>query len=488
MSENGRNERGKGSGQRGGESAPLGRTPPHSDEAERAVLGSILLDPRVLDDVAVRLISDDFYQDAHRRIYARMLAMHAENRTIDPMLLVEELRRHGEYEAVGGGAYLADIAQSVAVASHAIYYAEIVQNRAFTRALIQAGTDIVHDSFHLELEPRELMNRAEERIFSVRDRRGTSEIAPISDVLMEAFQHLDHRMEHGVSTGVPTGFADLDKLTGGLHESELVILAARPSMGKTALATNIAEYVAVDAGMTTLFVSLEMSRLELVQRMLCSRGKINGHKFRSGFLSMDDREKLVKTAGELSRGRLLIDDSPSRTVTEIAAVARRLKRKEDLRLVVIDYLQLIEPDNAKDPRQEQVAKITRRLKTLARELKVPILCLAQLNRQTEVAKDNRPRLSHLRESGAIEQDADVVMFVHREEYYHTLEEAQTQNLVGLAEIIIAKQRNGPIGEVKLTWLKDFTRFENSVATDEGGYGNDYVPEGYVPQDFGDAPF
>lgn len=455
-----------------------GRVPPHSLEAEKAVLGSILLDPRVLDDVATQLVADDFYVDAHRKIYARILEMHAENRTIDLMLLVEELRRHGEFEAVGGAAYLAEVAQSVAVASHAVYYAEIVRNHALTRALIHAGTDIVRDAFDLSLEPREIINRAEERIFAVRDRRSSGDAVPVSDVLFEAFQMIDRRMQ-GESTGVPTGFTDLDKLTGGLHDSELVILAARPSMGKTALATNIAEHVSVDSGLTTLFVSLEMSRLELVQRMLCSRGKINGHKFRSGFLSAEDREKLVRAAGELSRAQLFIDDSPSKTVTEIAAVARRLKRRSGLRLIVIDYLQLIEPDNPKDPRQEQVAKMTRRLKTLARELKIPILCLAQLNRQTEVAKDNRPRLSHLRESGAIEQDADVVMFVHREEYYHTREEAQNQGLCGLAEIIVAKQRNGPIGDVKLTWREEFTRFENST-------GGEYAEVPYIPDE--DSPF
>ena len=451
------------------------RVPPHSQEAEKAVLGSILLDPRVLDDVATHLVPDDFYIDAHRKVYSRILEMHAENRTIDLMLLVEELRKHGEFEAVGGAAYLAEIGQAVAVASHAVYYADIVRNHALTRALIHAGTDIVRDAFDLTMEPREQINRAEERIFAVRDRRSTADAVSLNDVLFEAFQMIDRRMQ-GEATGVPTGFTDLDKLTGGLHDSELVILAARPSMGKTALATNIAEHVAVDAGLTTLFVSLEMSRLELVQRMLCSRGKINGHKFRSGFLSAEDREKLVRAAGELSRGQLLIDDSPSHTVTEIAAVARRLRRRAGLRLVVIDYLQLIEPDNPKDPRQEQVAKMTRRLKTLARELKIPILCLAQLNRQTEIAKDNRPRLSHLRESGAIEQDADVVMFVHREEYYHTREEAQARGLSGLAEVIVAKQRNGPVGDIKLTWCEQFTRFENAAPMD------------YVEASFEDAPF
>ena len=233
-------------------------------------------------------------------------------------------------------------------------------------------------------------------------------------------------------------------------------------MGKTALATNIADYVTCEADSAALFVSLEMAQLELAQRMLCARGKIDGRKFRGGYLSGEDREELVKASSELSQARLYIDDTPARTITEIAACARRLKRKEDLGLIVIDYLQLIEPDNARDPRQEQVAKIARRLKGMARELDVPVLCLAQLNRQAEATKDNRPRLSHLRESGAIEQDADVVMFVHREEYYYSAEEALERELVGKADLIISKQRNGPTGDVKLTWRQEYTRFEDQA--------------------------
>ena len=245
---------------------------------------------------------------------------------------------------------------------------------------------------------------------------------------------------------MPTGFTDLDKLTGGLHRSEFVVLAARPSMGKTALATNIAENVAIEAQVPVLFVSLEMARIELAQRLLCSQGSIDGSKFRSGFLSGDDRKKLVEASAKLSQAPLFIDDTPSRTVTEIAAAARRLKRKKKLGLVVIDYLQLIQPDDPRDPRQEQVAKMARRLKGLARELQLPVLCLAQLNRQVETTgqEEHRPRLSHLRESGAIEQDADVVMFVHREEYYcKSKEEAQENGVAGEGTIIVAKQRNGP---------------------------------------------
>jgi replicative DNA helicase len=261
------------------------------------------------------------------------------------------------------------------------------------------------------------------------------------------------------SGGAETGFTNFDEMTGGLHSGELIILAARPSMGKTALAMNIGEHVSINQKLPVLFVSLEMSGIELADRMLCSLARVNGHRLRNGTISADDRERLIRKANEISTAPLFVDDSPSRTVSEIAATARRIKRREgDLGMIVIDYLQLIEPDNSRDPRQEQVAKIARRLKGIARELEVPLLCLSQLNRQAEDSKDHRPRLSHLRESGAIEQDADVVMFVHREEYYHRGDERA--QFAGQAEIIIAKQRNGPIGDVELTWEADFTRFSD----------------------------
>jgi len=441
----------------------LDRLPPQNLDAEKAVLGSILLDPHICDDVALILRPDDFYADANRKLFGHMLAMHDEGGRIDHLLIVERLRQSGDFEAIGGLAYLAEVAQSVAVAAHAEYYARIVRDKATLRSLIHASTEILRDAFDPTLDPRELLSQSEEKIFSVHDARSTDRVANMHDVLVEAFEQIDRRLEQGHATGVPTGYTDLDEMTGGIHESELIVLAARPSMGKTAFATNIADYVSVESGVATLFVSLEMARLELAQRMLCARGKINGKKFRGGYLSSEDRDKLVEASAKLSKAPLYIDDTPSRTVTEIAACARRLKRKSKLGLIIIDYMQLIEPDNSKDPRQEQVAKIARRLKGMARELKVPVICLAQLNRQAEITKDNRPRLSHLRESGAIEQDADVVMFVHREEYYRSREELQdpeNQDLLGKAEIIVAKQRNGPTGEVRLRWFQDFTCFEN----------------------------
>jgi len=441
----------------------LDRLPPQSLDAEKAVLGSVLLDPDVCDDVALIVRSRDFYAHAHQVLFGHLLAMHEDGVRIDIALLVERLKQHGDFEAIGESLYLAEIAQSVPTAANAQYYANIVRDKATMRALIHASTEILRDAFDQSLDAREMLSHAEEKVFRILEDKGIGELAPIHEVLTAALQRIDARLTHGGLAGsVETGFTELDALTGGLNASELVIIAGRPSMGKTALATNIATDVAVRQNQTTLFVSLEMSRLELVERMLCSHGRINGHKLRGGMLSAAERKKLPEASSQMSQAPLYIDDSPSRTMTEIAATARRLKRRENLRLIVIDYLQLIEPDNSKDPRQEQVARIARRLKGLARELKIPVLCLAQLNRQAEVSKENRPRLSHLRESGAIEQDADVVMFVHRDEYYMTNDEDR-ERVAGKADIIVAKQRNGPIGDIKVEWHKDYTKFDNPSA-------------------------
>lgn len=446
------------------------RQPPCNLEAERNVLGSILLLPEACDEVSLILRADDFYDDAHRSLYEHIVAMHDAGQRVDLTLLVDRLKAAGDFEPIGGAGFIAEVAQSVPTAANAAYYARIVRDKALLRSLIQTSTEIVRDAYEQSTPGRELMNTAEERIFSIRDQRGNSgEVAGIHDVLMEAFERIDARMEKGGAAGIPTGFIELDNKTGGMHPAEFIIIAARPSMGKTALATNIAEHVAVEEQRPVLFVSLEMSRYELAQRMMCSRGKIRGEKLRSGFLSGEDHKKLIEVSATLGNSSMFIDDSPTRTVTEIAATARRLKRSQgDLGLIVVDYLQLIQPDNANDPRQEQVAKMARRLKVVARELEAPVLCLAQLNRQAEMTRDNRPKLSHLRESGAIEQDADVVLLVHREEYYLTPEEreamktgANPNSKLGEAEIIVAKQRNGPTGEVNLHWFQDYTRFENA---------------------------
>lgn len=449
---------------RGGDLDIAERLPPQDLEAEKSVLGSILLDPEVIDEVSLIVRPDDFYAPAHQQLFHHLRELHNAGGRIDVLLLADRLKKANEYESVGGGAYLAELAQVVPVAAHAAFYARIVQHKAMLRSLIHAGTEIIRDAYDPSIEPRELVGKAEERVFGILDDRSATQALPLMDVLHEAMERIDARLNNAHEMrGVPTGFQDLDNMTGGLNESELVILAARPSMGKTALATNIAEHVALRMQTPALFVSLEMSRLELAERMLASYARFDAHKLKGNRFSDGDMQMLVEKNSELCQAKLFVDDTPSRTMSEIAATARRLRRKQGLGLVIIDYLQLIEPDNPKDSRQEQVARIARRLKVLARELSIPIVCLAQLNRQAEVSKDNRPRLSHLRESGAIEQDADVVMFVHREEYYRTQDEARAEDLVGQAELIIAKQRNGPTGDVPLTWRAEFTRFESRAA-------------------------
>ncbi len=440
----------------------LDRSPPHDLSAERAVLGSILYLPDVCDDVALMIQADDFHDDANRLLYQHMLEMHDAGRKIDVTLLIDRLRKSGDFEKIGGAAYLADVGRSVANAAHARYYAKIVQDKAIFRALIHAGTEILRESYEQSCESAEAVNRAEQRIFAVQDDRGSTDVPTLYEVLHTALDRIDARMkgEHD-QRGVDSGFADLDNLLGGLHNSELLILAARPSMGKTALALNIAANVAIKDGIPTLFVSLEMSRDELADRLLCSEARVNSHRVRAGQISNENRRRLVDKASEMSDAPLYVEDSPSRTVSQIAAAARRIRRRENrLGLIVIDYLQLIEPDNSRDPRQEQVARIARRLKGMARELDVPVLCLAQLNRQVEDTKGNRPRLSHLRESGAIEQDADVVMFVHREEYFRGGDDRD--DVAGQAQIIVAKQRNGPVGDINLMWKREYTRFESTA--------------------------
>lgn len=426
------------------------------------VIGSILLSPEVLDEVAMIIRAEDFFDPAHEKLFRHLLAMHESGRKADLMLLFERLKTAGEFEAVGGAAYIHQIFESVPHAAHANYYAEIVREKAILRSLINVSSSILREAYEEGVDSRHLLSSAEQRMLGILDSRSSSMPSTMRTILQEAMERISARMEgQHAQDGVETGLADLDKLTGGMHGSELIVLAGRPSMGKTALAMNIAEAVAVQQRVPTLFISLEMSKIELADRMLCSIARVNGHRLRNGTISSEELARLVEKASEINEAPLYVDDSPSRTVTEIAAAARRIQRREGrLGCIVIDYLQLIEPDNPKDPRQEQVAKITRRLKGLAREMNVPLLVLAQLNRQAEASKDNKPKLSHLRESGAIEQDADVVLFVHREEYYRHGEDKK--EFEGQAEIIIAKQRNGPVDDVKVRWLKDYTRFVNAA--------------------------
>jgi replicative DNA helicase len=438
----------------------LDRQAPFNLEAEMGVLGSMMLMPETCDEIVQILRQEDFYDDSHEKIFAHMMDMHNSGK-VDMLLLRERLISSGDYELVGGPAGLANIFTSVPHAAHASYYANIVRSKATARNLIETCGEILSDAYRPEQDPDELLNLAEQQVFAIRESRQSNNLAKIDEILGKAIDRMESRAAGETQEGtVDTGFTDLDNMTGGLHGSELVILAARPSMGKTAFAMNIAEHVAMKCRQPTLFISLEMAAIELIERLLCSVAKVNGHQLRAGTLAADARKRLVKGAGDLHTVPLFIDDSPTRNVSEIAGAARRIKRREgSLGLVVIDYLQLIQPDSPNDPRQEQVAKMARRLKGLARELKVPILCLSQLNRQAEDSRDHRPKLSHLRESGAIEQDADVVMFVHREAYYHK-GNPDAEVSEHDAVIIIEKQRNGPTGDVELHWEANYTRFAN----------------------------
>ncbi len=453
----------------------LDRLPPQSLEAERGVIGSMLIDPRMIDEVLPILKPEDFYTEAHQILFQRIAKLHEERGRVDRTLLLEALRSESQLEAVGGIAYIGELLESTPVAAHAVYYAGIVRSKATLRSMIHASTEILRDAYDPSQEPQELLAKAEEKIFAIGDERSNDSVATVDSLLQEAFDMFETRREGG-ATGVATGYKDLDKMCGGFHPSELLILAARPGVGKTALALNIVDHIAVREDAAVLFVSLEMAKMELISRLLCARSEVNGVSLRNGTFTNTDHEKLQKASATFYETEIFIDDTPSRTISEIAAVARRLARrtKRELKLIVIDYLQLIEPDNARDPRQEQVSKIARQLKQLARKISVPVLCLAQLNRQVESGgKDQRPKLSHLRESGAIEQDADMVMFIHREDYGLSSEQVEEKGVEGKAELIIAKQRNGPTGEVKLIWKKEYGRYYPEAVGHADDSFNDY---------------
>ena len=446
---------------------------PYNAEAEAGVLGAIILNPTVCDEVVGIVRVSDFFSNANRRLFKCLVDMHNEGRGIDLTLLTERLRQNGEMEEIGGEAYIAELMTSVPVAAHAAHYARIVRDKSVLRSLIDTSSKILSSAYESDKTPRELIAEAEESIFQISDERNSQNVRWMRDIMGDLLPEIDNAT--GEMDGLETGFTEIDEILNGLHASSLIILAARPSMGKTALATNIAEYVTVESKRPVLFFSLEMSEKELARRMLCARGRLNNHRLIANTLSEDERGRFLDAASALNSAPLMINDSGSQTVSEMAAIARRVKRQDGLGLIIIDYLTLIEPDNPMEPRQEQVAKTARRLKRLARELDVPVLCLAQVNRQVEQSKDNRPRLSNLRESGAIEQDADVVMFVHREEYYtKSEEEANEKDLKGKAEIIIAKQRNGSTGTIELRWSAEYTRFFNKGEPD--------IPEGY-PQTY-----
>jgi replicative DNA helicase len=441
------------------------RLPPQSREAERSVLGSMLRDNTVIGDVVQVIRVESFYLDAHQKIFNAITGLYDRGHPVDLVVLAEVLKEQKFIEDIGGYAYLAELWDAAPTAANAEYYARIVRDKAIVRNVIHAGNEVLRDAYDQAMPADELLESAERKILDIAQMGITGQTFTLAEAVKDAWDRLDARQQrdHLSISGLPSGFIDLDSITAGLQNSELIILAARPSVGKTALGLNIARHVAVEEGQPVFIVSLEQSRIELAERLLCSQGRVDSHKLRKGHLSSEDIRKLSDAAEILGNAKLFIDDTPGQGMLRIAANARRLKLRHGIKLVMVDYLQLIDPDNRRDSRQEQVANISRRLKFLARELQLPVLALAQVNRSSEDRQDHRPRLSDLRESGSIEQDADTVMLMHRPELH---EPGQHE---GVVEILIAKQRNGPTGEITLTFLKQFMRYENFAVETPFGY-------------------
>lgn len=433
------------------------RLPPHSREAEAAVLGSMLKQNACIVEVAATIGAEDFYSDAHQKIYRAVMAVWGRGAPVDAETLADELHRQKFIDDVGGYPYLGELLGCVATAANAEWHARIVREKSVQRQLIHAGTEIVRDAHDGSSRAEEMLEQAERKVFAIGASAYTPQIVLLSQAISEVHDLWDARVSGDGGRGLATGFLDLDAVLGGLRDGELTIIGARPSMGKTALGAQIGFNIA-KAGKSVMFISLEQSRLELTERLLALDGHVDLFKLKRGLnLGEEEYRRLALTSSELSHLKFWIDDTPNMTFMRIASTARRIKSRKGLDLLCVDYLQLIEPDQAdrKASRQEQVSNISRRLKLLARDLKIPMLVLAQVNRGLEDRADQRPRLSDLRESGAIEQDADVVMFIHRP----GLTDPSPEN-EGVAEILVRKQRNGPTGELKLVFQKQFTRFEN----------------------------
>lgn len=445
-----------------------GRVPPHDLEAEKSVLSALLLDNTAIHAVLLEVRPEDFYHPVHQVLYRAMVELNGEHQPIDLRTLSDHLTRHKLMDRIGGPVALAEIADFETTAAHVIHHARIVRDRAVKRRLIGVATEIVELGFEGSERAEQLLDEAESRIFEISRDNARSSFADLGDELHRAFDYLDAMRERGHElTGVPTGFRDIDKVTGGLHRGELVILAARPSMGKTALALNIARNAAVNAGKRVAVFSLEMSAQALVLRLLAAEARVDASIFRSPYFSNVDYQKLQRGASQLTGAPIVIDDSSTLRVLELKAKCRRLKAESGLDLVVVDYLQLMHGDGRSERREQEISEISRGLKSLAKELDVPVLALSQLNRgpETRPGKDKRPLLSDLRESGAIEQDADVIAFIYRDEFYNR-DDPENR---GLAEFIIAKQRNGPTGTVKLGFEARHTLFlDRSERDDEPG--------------------
>ncbi len=436
----------------------LEKIPPQNIEAEKALLGCMLIDEESQIKVFETVKKDFFYSTAHQQIFSSMIKLFERNERCDLITLTNQLKQDGKLEEVGGIEYLTEIAEFVPTAAHIDEYIKIVKDKYILRSLISNATQIISEASDEPEDVEELLDRAESLIFEISQHKIEKEAYSLKDLIKENIEIIeDIQNRKGLITGLPTGYVDLDRYIGGLHPSELIIIASRPGMGKTALATNIALNLAAGGEqIPILFFSLEMSKEQLVQRILCCEAKINSKKLREGILSDKEIAKLLLAAGQLEKAPIFIDDTPSLTAFELRARARRLKAKEDIKLIIIDYLQLMKGTRRTENRQQEITEISASLKSLARELNVPVIAISQLSRATEQRENKKPHLSDLRESGSIEQDADLVLLLYREDYYNK----DDPDIQGLSEIIIAKQRNGPTGSVNLTFIKEFTRFEN----------------------------
>ncbi len=451
--------------------AEYDRQPPYSLEAEISVLGGMLIDSDAVAR-AIEIIDDSmFYREANRRLFRSMARLFERGGVVDVITLNEELKKTNELESSGGTAYLAELLDAVPTAANIEYHARIVREKALLRRLIDAASDIIRDVYDQgERDVEEVLDHAEQRVFRVAESHDREGFVWIKEILWPTFEHIEKLQESaGGITGVPTGFKDLDRMTTGLQKGDLIIVAARPSMGKTSWVLNVAQTAAIEHNTTVAMFSLEMSKEQLVQRFLCAEGRVDAQRLRRGKMSPDEYQRLAAAAGHLNTAPLWIDDSPGSTVLDMRAKARRLKSETDLGLLVIDYMQLMSGNKRTESRVQEVSEISRGLKALARELDVPVIALSQLSRAPEQRNDRRPQLSDLRDSGSIEQDADLVMFLYRPEYYFGPVDSDGNSIEGKTELIVAKQRNGPTGLVNLYFHKAYTRFD-SVTSEQRGEG------------------
>lgn len=432
------------------------RVPPQNIEAEKSVLGSMLIDDEAIGLAIEALSSEWFYEISHQKIYQSIVSLYNSRKKVDLITLSDKLKSDGELESIGGVTYLSSLIDFVSTSANIEHYAQIVKEKGILRKLIRNSTQIISDSYEAKGNVEDIVDSAEKLIFEIANLKQKQQSFHIKDLVKDSIETLDklyQRKEH--ITGVPSGFTKFDSMTSGLQRSDLIILAGRPSMGKSALAVSIAATVGIKNKKAVALFSLEMSKEQMVQRLLCMEARVDAHKVRSGFLAASDWPKLTAAAGKLSDSAIFIDDTPAISALELRAKARRLKANYDIQLIVLDYLQLMRGNSHSDNRQQEISEISRSIKALARELDVPVIALSQLSRAVESRQDKRPQLSDLRESGAIEQDADLVVLLMREEYYNPTEENK-----GVADVIIAKQRNGPVGTVKLAFLKEYMTFEN----------------------------